>query len=1156
MRRRPNSPSDAGSWQSIATAIAQPVDAVASRLPEPATAATVPIDSIYAQFSELGAQFGASFRCLRQVERADGFARASIELSSGDPVDQYVMHPGLIDAALQLCLVAIGGMPVAFFPTRFICPSARIKIIINPGPHRSLVARAHIRKAADAARLVADVWVETPAGGPAMIVEGMRFVRAKSVTRPPAQAAENLYRVGWAPISSLPVQDADATGTWLIFVDEGGAAIGLAEKLRKSGGRVVLAAPGDRYRRVSADEFVINPASPEDIHGLFVDGGWSEAIPLRAVIDCWPLDIPKGEDRLAGDERQADLLGTGAALHLVQALAATSALTSGSLVVATRGGAVVNEAGMSGDLCPGAAGLWGLVGVIAIEHPDFGVRIVDLDPQDALDDSVALYSESVHGSDARVAYRDRQRWVPRLRRYSDGGAAPVDEPAGVALTRPGTFDGVDLRPRARERLRGGEVRLKILAAGLNFRDVLLALDLYPRSSASVGAECAGIVVETGADAGGIAVGDLVFGYASSSLATEAVARARMLAPVPPGMAAATAASLPIAFLTALYGLKRIAGLKEGQSVLIHAAAGGVGLAAVQIAQRQGAEIFATVGSEEKRQLLIRQGVRHVLNSRSLDFADQILALTQNRGVDVVLNSLAGDFIPAGLRSLANGGYFLELGKREIWSREAVASRRPDVRYAAYDLGEEIGKDPNLFSSMVNELIVTWSEGPPRPLPVTLFPLERVRDAMRFMAQARHVGKIVLTTKAGRANTVPGLVRDGTYWITGGLGALGKETARWLARRGARHLVLSSRHADEAAIVDFTRELSQSSVTYRILQADAGDRRRMSEIFDEIRRSMPPLRGVIHAAGVLRDAALINQRSADGNGVRRGKVEGAWILHELTRDIPLDFFVLYSAAGVVLGAPGQGVYAAANAELDALAHFRHSIGLPASSVAWGPWDGAGMAAELGGPRTRCVCGSRSWMIDPKIAFSQLERLLADGSPYGAVIAIDWARFLSRLPDGADGAYFSLLTSAPKPRAPVVAKKWSSLERLKTMPVGNRRDALSAELAASACHVIGLDDGTTFAPTTPLREMGFNSLMAVELRNVLVRLGGLSLPATLLFDYPHLDALTSYLYRAWALDFDAVSDQAAAAVSAPADDGLADLSDAEAETLLLAELANSD
>jgi nucleoside-diphosphate-sugar epimerase len=421
-----------------------------------------------------------------------------------------------------------------------------------------------------------------------------------------------------------------------------------------------------------------------------------------------------------------------------------------------------------------------------------------------------------------------------------------------------------------------------------------------------------------------------------------------------------------------------------------------------------------------------------------------------------------------------------------------------------------------------------------------------------MAQARHVGKIVLTTKAGRANAASRLVGDGTYWITGGLGALGKETARWLVRRGARHLVLSSRHADEAAIVDFTRELSQSGVSYHVLQADAGDRRQMSAVLDEIQGSMPPLRGVVHAAGVLRDSALINQRLPNGESVRRGKVEGAWILHDLTRHIPLDFFVLYSAAGVLLGAPGQGMYAAANAELDALAQFRYRLGLPATSVAWGPWGGAGMAADLV-RREHDVFAARGLaMIDPDIAFTQLERLIADGAPYGAVIAVDWARFLSHLPDGADAGYFSLLAPATKPHAPVVAKE-ASLERLRAVPVGNRRDALMAELAATACHVIGLSDGGTIAPTTPLRELGLDSLMAVELRNVLVRLGGRSLPATLLFDYPHLDALTAYLERSWGLDFDAVSDRQAAASSVPVDEALASLSDAEAETLLLAELA---
>ena len=765
--------SAAGNWRSIATAIAQPVGGLPARPSDPATTVAAPIDSVYTQYAELGAQFGPALRCLRQIERADGFARASIELSGSDPIDPYGMHPALIDAALQLCLVAIGGEAGQVLPQSLYLPLGADRILINAGPHQSLVARTRIRKAADEAVLVADIWVDAPSGEWAMIVEGMRFGRAEPLLRAQAHAGESLYRVDWAPIANLSTPGADVSGTWLIFADNGGAAVGLAERLRQAGARVAIATRGCPYRRVSADEFVVDPAAPGDIRRVFQEGGWEDANRLRAVVDCWPLDIPKGEDHLGGGEPEADLLATRTALHLVQAIAATSALASGSLILATRGGAAVSEAGISGDLSPRAAGLWGLAGAIAIEHPDIGARIIDLDPQDTLDESAVLYAECVHGSDARVAYRDRRRWTPRLRPYFESGVAAGDEPIGVALTQPGVFDGVDLRPRARERLRDGEVRLKVLAAGLNFRDVLLALGLYPGSGAPVGAECAGVVIETGTNVVALAVGDLVFGYAPGSLATEAVAQARMLAPVPPGMAATTAASLPIAFLTALYGLRRVANLKKGQSVLIHAAAGGVGLAAVRIAQQQGAEIFATAGSVDKRQLLIRQGVRHVMNSRSLEFADQILALTQNRGVDVVLNSLAGDFIPTSLRSLAKGGCFLELGKRDIWSPEAVAAQRPDVRYAAYDLGEEIERDPNLFGDLMNELAAVWPRGAPPPLPVTLFPLERARDAMRFMAQARHVGKIVLTTKAGRADPAPALVRDGTYWITGGLGGAGQ-----------------------------------------------------------------------------------------------------------------------------------------------------------------------------------------------------------------------------------------------------------------------------------------------------------------------------------------------------------------------------------------------
>ena len=368
-------------------------------------------------------------------------------------------------------------------------------------------------------------------------------------------------------------------------------------------------------------------------------------------------------------------------------------------------------------------------------------------------------------------------------------------------------------------------------------------------------------------------------------------------------------------------------------------------------------------------------------------------------------------------------------------------------------------------------------------------------------------------------------------------------------------MLSGRRPPGAAAEACIREFEQLGVTVRVFQADAADRDRMQFVLDEIRRSLPPLRGVVHAAGAVRDAVLINQRWTEGRETLRGKVDGAWILHELTRDMPLEFFVLYSAAGVVLGAAGQGMYPAANAELDALAYVRRRLGLPALSVAWGPWAGAGMAADLAA-RGRDVWQDRGLgKIEPAAGFSQLERLLADGATYGAVIPIRWAHFLAQLPAGADRDFFSAVAPAPSLKAKAAAPAQGAviLERLKALPLGQRRQELIAYLTERALHVLGLDATTPVEPRIPLKEMGLDSLMAVELRNSLVRSGGQSLPATLLFDYPTLDALATYLARAWRLEADAADAiGAATTTSAKSMNAVAELSDKEAEALLLEEL----
>jgi NAD(P)-dependent dehydrogenase (short-subunit alcohol dehydrogenase family) len=581
---------------------------------------------------------------------------------------------------------------------------------------------------------------------------------------------------------------------------------------------------------------------------------------------------------------------------------------------------------------------------------------------------------------------------------------------------------------------------------------------------------------------------------------------------------------------------------------------------VQIAQRGGAEVFATAGSEAKRELLRRLGVTHVMDSRSLAFADQVLADTGGRGVDVVLNALAGDFIPASLRTLAPGGRFLELGKRGIWTADAVAKIRPDIGYHPYDLGALAQSDHALLPPMYESILAALADGSLRPLPVTVFPLARAADALRYMAQARHIGKVVVQVAAdGAAGESSAVVISAaaTYWITGGLGALGLETADWLTRAGARHLVLSGRSSPTDSATQRIRELEQRGASIRVFQADAADRSRTQSILHEIARTMPPLRGVVHAAGTLRDAVLINQRWSDVQDVLRGKIHGAWLLHELTQDLPLDFFILYSAAGVVLGAPGQGLYPAANAELDSLAWFRYRLGLKALSVAWGKWSGTGMAADLAdrGQDVWKARGLRS--INAADGFVQLERLLADHAPYGAVIPIDWGRFLRQLPFGADRDFFEALapaaTSLPDtPRSPDAV---TMPERLLGLPSGLRRQALITQLTQLVRQLLGHDNTVPVNTRVPLKEIGLDSLMAVELRNVLVRSGGVPLSTTLLFDYPTLDALSSCLGRIWGLD-----DGGPPAVkpeverTAPPDTrDIADLSEEDAEALLNAELA---
>jgi NADPH:quinone reductase-like Zn-dependent oxidoreductase/NADP-dependent 3-hydroxy acid dehydrogenase YdfG/acyl carrier protein len=601
----------------------------------------------------------------------------------------------------------------------------------------------------------------------------------------------------------------------------------------------------------------------------------------------------------------------------------------------------------------------------------------------------------------------------------------------------------------------------------------------------------------------LACGDAVVAIAPASFATYAVTDARLTARMPRRLSFEEAAAVPIAFLTAAHALEVLAAIGPGRRVLVHAATGGVGMAALQLCRRAGADVLATAGSPRKRRHLETLGVRHVMDSRSLAFAGEVLEATGGEGVDVVLNSLAGEFVAKSLSVLRPGGCFVEIGKADILDPERVAALEPPVRYHAFDLAQMCDADPAAVGARLRTLCASLDAGELEPLPIRAFDLAQAPLAFRHMAQARHIGKVVLAAPEAIVRGERGLDPQATYLVTGGLGALGRIAARRLIDSGARSVVLAGRSAEAADDGAPLGPDLPEGVEVLVRRCDVSREEDVAALVAGLER---PLRGIVHAAGVLDDAMVAGQTPERLAAVMAPKAAGARILHELTREHELDFFVLFSSASAVLGSPGQANYAAANACLDALAHQRRAAGLAATSIAWGPWDGLGMAAGAGDSASR-VRARGIDAISPEQGANLLARALGEAPAHVVVLPVDWAALGRALPSGAVPPLLEDFVAAQGAEA--AAGRDRLVAELRALAPGRRRDALVERLTRQAATVLGLDPRAAVDPARPLAELGLDSLTGVELANVVGRMTGVALPATALFDHPTLDALAQHL-----------------------------------------------
>jgi NADPH:quinone reductase-like Zn-dependent oxidoreductase len=905
--------------------------------------------------------------------------------------------------------------------------------------------------------------------------------------------------------------------------------------------RRVGAAPLWRVRWSAAAESV--EGAPELRRGA---GDW--AVALREVLPEW---VDAGSVLLTGS---ADAITAG--LLLVVKRERERAGSVRRICVVTRGG----QAAAAGDrVDAGQAAVWGVARTLRVEYPAMVVLLADLPGgDDEIETEVTCLAAWVRGAEAASAeavVRRGRVLLPRLER-----AGVVDgQPKVLEIGTPGLLETLRETAYVPPEPGPGEVQIAVRAHGLNFRDVLTAMGTYAGVAAPMGAECAGVVVKAGAGAS-LVVGDAVMAFAPASLRSLVTLPEAFVARKPAAMTWAEAATVPVAFLTAQYGFAELARLEPGQSVLVHSAAGGLGQAAVQLARRMGARVIATAGSEAKRVWLRGHGIAEVFDSRSESFVEDVLRVTDGRGVDVVLNALP--LVEAGLRTLARGGAFLEVGKRDIWSAERVAEARPDVRYWAFDLGEVAMREPEQIRAMLGGIVSAMERGELRPLVRECYAMTEAEAAFRKMASGRHVGKLVLMREDAvmpREAWIAGL-REGGALITGGTGALGVTAARWLLKKGLRTVTLVSRGGGSDEDVALVEEFGGRVVVER---ADVADRDLMRGVMERA-RTQAPLRLVVHAAGELRDGVLAEATEESLAAAMRTKVDGAKVLAELTENDALLATVYYSSIVGVLGAAGQAGYAAANAYLDGMAEERNGRGLRTLSVDWGAWAEGGMAARLSASAAARAERQGFRPMAAGAALDAMEAALLDGRACVAIADMDWGRFAGGFGDGlgesSAGAFFTGFLPGRKGMTGGVgtageeAGKTVAFAAILAGPKAERLERMEKYVRDAARKVLGLSAGRPMPAEMALQEMGLDSLMALELRNVLAQAAGRPLSATLLFDYPTIRGLAGFLMGLLAEDGNKTLEVSAAPVAGGADSEVAveEMSDAEAEALLLAEL----
>ena len=928
---------------------------------------------------------------------------------------------------------------------------------------------------------------------------------------------------------SLPTASTHKTlpRSWILLADKDGFSAQLSDRLTK-----LLQTEGDMVVQACLDDTA-------SITTLLLDTTASYG-QLDGIIHLAGLGIK--QDNIEAEyilERQVSRCATAATI--IQACETTQTNTTCWLITTNAATELLPARPLAKNQQTGCiaadSALWGFGRTLINEASNCDVRLIDLEAPLAPETLARALKREFEKTDneQEISLTTRgERYVPRLTAIRQlpgkiNTSPEIDEPTiSLGFPFPGRLRNLRWESSPRRLPLDDEVEIEVHATGLNFRDIMYTLGLLPDEAvesgfagATLGLEFSGIVQKIGKNTQGFAPGDKVVGFGPSSFSNRLVTKAGAIAHIPEGIDFEAATTIPSTFFTAYYALHYLAHLQPGESVLIHGAAGGVGLAAIQLATWIGAEIYVTAGSDEKRDFLSLLGIKQIFHSRSLSFADEILAQTEGKGVDVVLNSLAGEAINRNLRVLKPFGRFLELGKRDFYANTKIGLRpfRNNISYFGIDADQLMQSRPDLTKNLFAEVMALFSKQVLHPLPYHVFEAEDIVDAFRYMQQARQIGKIVITYKKGLINvhhpatTVKKhlqLKTDASYLVTGGLGGFGLRTAEWLVSKGARSLILISRsgpQSEEAKIA--ISQFKNQGVAVHAAPCDVTDKKELAALFKEISEKLPPLKGVIHAATVINDGLIGNMNSEQIRSVLAPKALGAYYLHKMTIGTPLDYFILFSSATTLFGNPGQGNYVAANACLESLAHNRRAAGLTATCVRWGAIEDVGFLARNEKIKAALQGRMGGSAIHSTVALDVLEAMLiADCSGLG-VMDLDW-KALSRFLPSAESPKFSELAGHAGDGGRDEEHGDNIQHLLAELSDTEQLSTVTKMLKEELGEILQVSPDKIDA-TRSMYDMGLDSLMGVELVVALEARFGMRLPVMALNQNPTLAKLAEFIIQ---------------------------------------------